>query len=213
MNNPEQKYNILAIAQPTEVERRQHLDEMLSALNMHYELVKTSPPVPRDQWHQVGFNHEKSRTLLGRDLSCGEIESCNHCSVSLTYHRKGEKLICHYCDYKSKTDLICSNCGRNFFINAYERSALTILSWTSVLFIFALFLSPSSTAVDRLAIYISPLQILIFSRVPEIFGSYKKQNIFEITSVLLIFFTVNFIWLNYAFHAHHWLPYQSILFK
>ena len=103
--------------------------------------------------------------------------------------------------------------GRNFFINAYERSALTILSWTSVLFIFALFLSPSSTAVDRLAIYISPLQILIFSRVPEIFGSYKKQNIFEITSVLLIFFVVNFIWLNYAFHAHHWLPYQSILFK
>lgn len=73
MKNPEQKYNILAIAQPTEVERRQHLDEMLSALNMHYELVKTSPPVPRDQWHQVGFNHKKSRTLLGRDLSCGEI--------------------------------------------------------------------------------------------------------------------------------------------
>jgi hypothetical protein len=103
--------------------------------------------------------------------------------------------------------------GRNFFINSYERSALTILSWTSVLFIFALFLSPSSTAVDRLAIYISPLQILIFSRVPEIFGSYKKQNIFEITSVLIIFFAVNFIWLNYALHAFHWFPYQNILFK
>ena len=103
--------------------------------------------------------------------------------------------------------------GRNFFINAYERSALTILSWTSVLFILALFVSPSSTAVDRLAIYISPLQILIFSRVPEIFGAYKKQNIFELTSVLLIFMAVNFIWLNYAFHAFHWLPYQNILFK
>jgi glycosyl transferase, family 25 len=73
MSSPEQQYNILAIAQPTEVERRQHLDEMLSSLNMHYELVKTSPPVPSNQWLEVGFNHERSRALLGRDLSCGEI--------------------------------------------------------------------------------------------------------------------------------------------
>ena len=67
MSTSEQKYNILAIAQPTEVERRQHLDEMLSALNMRYELVKTSPPVPPNQWHESGFDHKKSRALLGRD--------------------------------------------------------------------------------------------------------------------------------------------------
>jgi len=73
MSTSEQKYNILAIAQPTEVERRQHLDEMLSALNMRYELVKTSPPVPPNQWHESGFDHKKSRALLGRDLSCGEV--------------------------------------------------------------------------------------------------------------------------------------------
>lgn len=73
MSSFEQKYNILAIAQPTEVERRQHLNEMLSSLNMRYELVKTSPPVPSNQWLEVGFNHEKSRALLGRDLSHGEI--------------------------------------------------------------------------------------------------------------------------------------------
>jgi len=103
--------------------------------------------------------------------------------------------------------------GKNFFINAYERSALTILSWTSLLFVLALIVSPSTTAVDRLAIYISPLQILVFSRVPEIFGSYKRKNIFETLAVLGVFLTVNFIWLNYAYHAFHWLPYQNILFK
>jgi len=73
MSSSEQQYNILAIALPIEMERRQHLDEMLSSLNMHYELVKTSPPVPSSQWNEVGFDHKKSRALLGRDLSCGEI--------------------------------------------------------------------------------------------------------------------------------------------
>ena len=68
-----QRYNILAIAQPAEVQRRRHLDEMLSSLGMQYQLVKTSPPVPQSQWHQVGFDHEKSRSILGRDLSSGEI--------------------------------------------------------------------------------------------------------------------------------------------
>mgnify|MGYP006225841587 FL=1 len=68
-----QRYNTLAIAQPAEVQRRRHLDEMLSSLGMQYQLVKTSPPVPQSQWHQVGFDHEKSRSILGRDLSSGEI--------------------------------------------------------------------------------------------------------------------------------------------
>ncbi|MEH6785313.1 MAG: glycosyltransferase family 25 protein [Alcanivorax jadensis] len=73
MSSPKQHYNILAIAQPSELERRKHLDEMLAALGMHYEIVKTSPPVPQDRWQEVGFDHQKSRALLGRDLSCGEI--------------------------------------------------------------------------------------------------------------------------------------------
>ena len=69
----EQRFHILAIAQPTEVERRKHLDDMLSSLGMHYHLVKTSPPVPRTQWHDVGFNHQKSRAVLERDLTPGEV--------------------------------------------------------------------------------------------------------------------------------------------
>ncbi len=73
MPSSEQPYNVLGIAQPTETERRQHLDEMLSGLGMHYELVKTSPPVHQNRWQEVGFNHQKSLSLIGRDLSPGEI--------------------------------------------------------------------------------------------------------------------------------------------
>jgi len=30
---------------------------------------------------------------------CGEVVSCKHCNVSLTFHRSNKKLICHYCGY------------------------------------------------------------------------------------------------------------------
>jgi primosomal protein N' (replication factor Y) len=30
---------------------------------------------------------------------CGEVEMCPHCQVSLTYHRAGNLLRCHFCDY------------------------------------------------------------------------------------------------------------------
>lgn len=73
MTVPDQAYNVLAIALPSERERRQHLADMLPALGMHYSLVETSPPVHPEQWDQVGFDHEKSFALLGRDLSPGEL--------------------------------------------------------------------------------------------------------------------------------------------
>lgn len=50
--------------------------------------------------------------------SCGEVETCPNCSVSLTYHKysptgrnkKGE-MVCHYCGYTKDVPKICSKCG------------------------------------------------------------------------------------------------------
>ena len=62
---------------------------------------------------------------------------------------------------------------------------------------------PSSTAVDRLALYIMPLQIAVLSRVPLIFGARTGTII-----VLLYSLAVQFVWLNFATHAEYWIPYQ-----
>ena len=56
--------------------------------------------------------------------SCGAVETCPACSVSLTYHRRGRIddgelfarvhgegfLVCHYCDYKTRLPDVCSGC-------------------------------------------------------------------------------------------------------
>jgi primosomal protein N' (replication factor Y) (superfamily II helicase) len=42
--------------------------------------------------------------------SCGESLRCKNCDITLTYHRRDPKLICHYCGYKVKVPETCPFC-------------------------------------------------------------------------------------------------------
>jgi primosomal protein N' (replication factor Y) len=43
--------------------------------------------------------------------SCGETQRCVNCSISLTYHRREHRLICHYCGYTTGIPSRCPACG------------------------------------------------------------------------------------------------------
>ena len=43
--------------------------------------------------------------------SCGERIECVNCSVTLTYHRRDRRLLCHYCAYAEKVPGACPKCG------------------------------------------------------------------------------------------------------
>ncbi len=42
--------------------------------------------------------------------SCGYVETCPHCSISLTYHSFSDTLNCHYCGYRKKNIKECPAC-------------------------------------------------------------------------------------------------------
>ena len=42
--------------------------------------------------------------------SCGQTQRCENCSISLTYHRREHRLICHYCGYSAPVPARCPNC-------------------------------------------------------------------------------------------------------
>jgi len=42
---------------------------------------------------------------------CGWEQTCKRCSVSLTYHKKRGRCICHYCGYYEAPPSACKNCG------------------------------------------------------------------------------------------------------
>ncbi len=41
---------------------------------------------------------------------CGEVVTCPNCSVPMTYHKKGNHLVCHYCGYTSPLLDSCPSC-------------------------------------------------------------------------------------------------------
>lgn len=49
-----------------------------------------------------------SSIYLCRD--CGEPVTCSHCNVSLTYHKGKAKLVCHYCGFSLRENVICASC-------------------------------------------------------------------------------------------------------
>jgi primosomal protein N' (replication factor Y) len=42
---------------------------------------------------------------------CGEVDVCPNCSITLTYHRAPERLICHYCQHAEEPRATCRRCG------------------------------------------------------------------------------------------------------
>ncbi|MEO8097793.1 MAG: primosomal protein N' [Acidobacteriota bacterium] len=42
--------------------------------------------------------------------SCGERLECANCSVTLTYHRRDKRMLCHYCSYAEKVPNRCPKC-------------------------------------------------------------------------------------------------------
>jgi len=47
--------------------------------------------------------------------SCGHIENCKHCDITLTYHQNDLVLRCHYCGFQKRPPDTCSKCGGNTF--------------------------------------------------------------------------------------------------
>ena len=83
-----------------------------------HSVVVLSPPLAAALETRIRRG-EQSLLLLNRRgyasfvqcQACGELEVCPHCSISLTYHRVPESLVCHYCQYHAPVPNVCARCG------------------------------------------------------------------------------------------------------
>jgi len=99
---------------------------------------------------------------------------------------------------------------RRFRLLADTQRIWTLVSLLAVAAAIGLFTVASSTAVDRLALYLIPLQIFVGSRIPDtrIFGIAPASW----NQLLIAFsFAVLIVWLLFAGHSEYWLPYRNIL--
>jgi hypothetical protein len=97
---------------------------------------------------------------------------------------------------------------RRFQMPTEQRSFWTWVSLSAIALVVFLYISPSSTAVDRIALYWIPLQLFVWSRIPDAMGRPGGANAGWVYAVVGYSATVHFVWLFFATHAHLWLPYQ-----
>ena len=102
------------------------------------------------------------------------------------------------------------------FLIFHRRLALTagehrLWVWISL---FALACVPlvslASTAVDRVALYLLPLQLYVFPRLVTLVRDRAIRSLFVI-AIVGYYALVLWVWLNYAVHAFAWVPYRFAL--
>ncbi|MBI3405878.1 MAG: primosomal protein N' [Acidobacteria bacterium] len=55
--------------------------------------------------------NRRGYSLLAMCRSCGAAVQCENCSISLTYHKKRDRLICHYCGFSRVVPKECPKCS------------------------------------------------------------------------------------------------------
>ena len=120
-------------------------------------------------------------------------------------------------DYSQKSDGAIPRVAMNFFpsvvfllfhrrfaMSSAERALWVAISIASVGAMAMVFLAP--TAVDRAALYFTPIQFVIAAYIAQLFKP-QDRTIYRFV-VISVYAMVMFVWLTYASNARYWTPYQ-----
>ncbi len=96
---------------------------------------------------------------------------------------------------------------RKFMMNEATRKLWRNFSLGAVVALVLLVTTPSSTAVDRISLYLIPLQMLVLGRLPYVVTTKRDSNILFVM-VIVYSAAIQFVWLNNADNRGSWLPYR-----
>ncbi|HET9318247.1 MAG TPA: primosomal protein N', partial [Bryobacteraceae bacterium] len=113
------KYTLLEL--PERIEKRPM--PRVELIDMREEFLETRKQATFSRRLVEGIgqrldNREQTMLLLNRRgfssfvtcRSCGERVQCRNCSVTLTFHRRDRRLLCHYCGYAERVPSVCPKC-------------------------------------------------------------------------------------------------------
>jgi hypothetical protein len=81
-------------------------------------------------------------------------------------------------------------------------------SLASMAAVAILYFTTATAAVDRLALYLIPLQMFVLARLPFAFPE-RQRSSYTLTALVIAYSAlIQFVWLNYAVNASSWVPYK-----
>src|SRR5450432_3198690 len=114
------KYTLLEL--PARVEDRPMPSVALIDMRQEFLETRKQDTFSRKLMEGLGLrleNGEQTIVLLNRRgfssfvacRACGERVQCINCSLTLTYHKRDRRLLCHYCGYAEKVPSVCPKCA------------------------------------------------------------------------------------------------------
>lgn len=96
-------------------------------------------------------------------------------------------------------------------LTPYQRSFWTYNALLALISVPALLSLSASSGVDRLSLFLIPMQLVAFSRLPTAWGRTPATSAALTVGVIGYSFAIQFVWLNYATNANSWLPYDNVV--
>ncbi len=137
----------------------------------------------------------------------------------LLVSQDADHLVTHYIEYRMQSQgakirvlmnaipaMLMLLYGKRLAPDPQERKLWTIIALLALLCLPLV--SMFSTAVDRVALYLIPLQLFVFARIPRLAGGNIRFRTLLVLGVIGYYAAVLFVWLNFANHSQNWLPYQ-----
>jgi primosomal protein N' (replication factor Y) len=117
------KYRLLEL--PERIEKRPLPQVEILDMREEFQRTRKDEPLSRKLVEGIGerlARHEQVMVLLNRRgysafvlcRECGESVQCKNCAISMTYHKREHRLMCHYCGYTRPAPRTCPKCGSEF---------------------------------------------------------------------------------------------------
>ena len=79
--------------------------------HFHPDLINSIGAALQNKEQVILFQNRRGYSPYLECKDCGWVPYCDSCNVSLTYHKFGNTLTCHYCGESSPMLYICKSCG------------------------------------------------------------------------------------------------------
>lgn len=100
---------------------------------------------------------------------------------------------------------------KKFSISPSTRLVWTIIAGLAVLSVIGLVLSSSSVGVDRLALFLIPLQLFVYSNIPAIRSFSQGSRVTATLAILGYSLAIQYVYFFHGTFSYTWLPYQNVL--
>src|SRR5499427_3004039 len=122
-NAKKNKYSLIEL--PDRVERRPLPEVEIIDMRLEFQETGHEQVISRKLAAEIQERldrNEQVMVLLNRRgyspvalcRSCGKTLQCRNCAISMTHHKREQKMVCHYCGFIAPVPVTCAECGSEY---------------------------------------------------------------------------------------------------